>query len=203
MVFSGAGGDLRVSLTTKRHPVDIASLTPIVLQDPAGGPPALNMFQAYFERSDAVNYGALLLFNQPMGIPLRPVVQTYGLGDTFSTNGTMQALQGATGLPVAAPIPGCSDAMGNLVMPQPMSCMNAWPGPPRDAMGHPMAPWGTPLPAMNNITTSNGQTTALLVESDPMGAYDGHFVLFNDPVIKNRVVTFLGSATTATASVRP
>ena len=103
IVLSGAGGDLRLSLRNKRNPVDIASLIPVVLQDSDGGP-ALDMLKAYFERSDAVNYGGLMLYNLPTGVMLRPLVQTYGLGDTYSPNATMQALAGSIGLPVVGPV---------------------------------------------------------------------------------------------------
>ena len=40
--------------------------------------PRCNLFQAYFERSDAVNYGPRVLQTRPMGAPLRPVLMTYG-----------------------------------------------------------------------------------------------------------------------------
>jgi pimeloyl-ACP methyl ester carboxylesterase len=175
-VLSGAGGDLRVSLTTKRHPVDIASLLPIGLQELSvdAGHPVLQLFQMYFERSDAVNYGPMILYNQPMGVPLRPIVQTYGLGDTYSSNGTMRALASSIGLQAALPIPGGTDA---------------WPS------------MGVTLPVMNNVATSNGMTTAILLESDPMGAYDGHFVLFNDPTLKARVMNFLASVAAGMPSV--
>jgi pimeloyl-ACP methyl ester carboxylesterase len=175
-VLSGAGGDLRFSLTTKTQPVNIAGLVPVVLGEPGGADhPAMQLFQAFVERSDAVNFGARLLADRAMGVALRPLVMTYGLGDTYSTPATMQALATAIGLPAAAPIPGG---------------MNQWP-----------TGTGVTLPAMNNVDTGSGSTTALLLESDPMGAYDGHFVLFRDAALRAQVLTFIATATDGTARV--
>ncbi|MDB4932713.1 MAG: hypothetical protein JWM10_5197, partial [Myxococcaceae bacterium] len=175
MVFSGAGGDLRVSLTTKVRPIDVASLVPAVLQDPearGAGHPVLNVLQTFFERSDAVNYGRLLLVDRPMGMGARPVLMTYGLGDTYSSVGTMQALAATLGLPAAGNIPGG---------------MNAWP---------PGA--GLPFPVMNNLSGA----TAALLEVDPGSAYDGHFVAFRDRELNERVLRFLATAAQGAAVIR-
>jgi len=178
-VLSGAGGDLRASLSTKRRPLDIAALTPLVLEDPAAsdtGHPVLNLLQSYFERADAVNFADALLRNRPEPLPLRPVVMTYGLGDTFSPPATLQALAVALGVPAAGPVPG--GAM-------------AWPP------GSPL-----PLPLRDNFVGARGQrTTAALLEADPAGAYDGHFVLFRDPPIARRVAHFLATAAAGAAVV--
>lgn len=177
MVFSGAGGDLRLSLTTKTNPVNIAGLTPLLLGEAAGAEhPALQLFQAFIESADAVNYGLRLTLDRPMGVPLRPFVMTYGLGDTFSTPATMQAFATSMSIPAAAPIPGG---------------MNQWP-----------AGMGIPLPAMNNYSTGMGSTTGVLLEADPMGMYDGHFVLFRDMTLRQRVLGFIGTASEGMAVVR-
>lgn len=176
-VLSGAGGDLRMSLTTKTRPVNIAGLVPLLLGEPGGADhPALQMLQAFIERSDAVNFGARLLADRPMGVMARPLVMTYGLGDTYSTPATMQALASSIGLPVAAPIPGG---------------MMAWP-----------QGTGVMLPVSNNVNTGSGSTTAILLEVDPLGAYDGHFVLFRDATLRNRVAGFIATASEGMASVR-
>ncbi len=176
MVFSGAGGDLRETLVTKQNPVDIADLTPYVLEDSPvdSSHPVLNMFQAFFERSDAVNYGGFLLQKLPTGITARPLVQTYGIGDTFAPDPTMQAVASAIGLSAAGSVPG----------------PNPWP-----------SATGLALPVSNNVVTSAGTVTAALLEANPMGAYDGHFVLFDNPAIQTEVMHFLGTATTGTATI--
>lgn len=176
MVFSGAGGDLRLSLTTKRHPIDIASLVPVVLQDPdarSAGHPVLNLLQAFFERSDAANFGHLVLAQRPTGVAARPVLQTYGLGDTYSTPPTMQVIAGTLGLPAAGAIPGGADA---------------WP-----------PGMGLAFPVSNNLSG----VTAALLEADPAGAYDGHFVLFRDRPLHDRVMRFLASAAAGSAVIPP
>jgi hypothetical protein len=176
-VLSGAGGDLRVSLTTKTRPVDIASLVPLALQEPGAdsGSPPLQIFQAFFERSDAVNYGRAILGAPIMGVNPRPIVQVFGLGDSYSTVPTQQALASTIGSPAANPIPGG---------------MNGWPS------------MGVDLPIVNNFPTAMGGVTAALLESDPMGAYDGHFVLFNDAPLQLRVMRFLASAANGMPAVR-
>ncbi len=177
MVFSGAGGDLRLSLTNKVRPIDIASLVPVVLQDPDGrsaAHPALNVLQMFFERSDAVNYGRLALLDRPMGMAARPVVMTYGLGDSYSPPATMRTVASTLGAPTAGTIPGG---------------MNAWP--PAPAMG-------LPFPVMNNL---NGATAALL-QVDPGSAYDGHFVVFRDAELNARVLRFLATAAQGAAVIR-
>lgn len=177
LVFSGAGGDLRLSLTTKVRPIDIASLVPVVLQDPDGrssAHPALNILQTFFERSDAVNYGRLALLDRPMGVAARPTVMTYGLGDSYSPPATMRTVASTLGVPTAGSIPGG---------------MNAWPPPP--AMG-------LPFPVMNNL----GGATAALLQVDPGSAYDGHFVVFRDSELNARVLRFLATAAQGMAVIR-
>jgi len=176
MVFSGAGGDLREALVTKQSPVDLANLTPYVLQDaPVDAThPALNLFQAFIERSDAINYGGALLQNLPMGAKARPLLQTYGIGDTYTPAPTLQAVAQAIGLNAAGPVLGTSP----------------WPS------GTPLA-----LPVTNNFETSSGSVTAALIEGDPMGAYDGHFILFDNPTIETRVMKFLGTAQAGMATI--
>ena len=50
-------------------------------------------------------------------------------------------------------------------------------------------------------TTTTGNVTAALLEADPMGAYDGHFVLFDDPPLQTEVFQFLGTAATGTPTI--
>jgi pimeloyl-ACP methyl ester carboxylesterase len=177
MVYSGAGADLRLSLVSKKSPVDIADLTPYILEDSAVDQthPALNLFQAFFERADAENYGGLLLSSLPTGIAARSLVQTYGLGDTYAPIPTLQAMASAIGLNAAGSVPGSPP----------------WPS----AMG-------IALPVTGNVQTSSGTVTAALLEADPMGAYDGHFVLFDNPALQGEVMQFLGTAQSGTATIQ-
>jgi pimeloyl-ACP methyl ester carboxylesterase len=173
VVLSGAGGDLRASLTTKRRPIDIASAVPVVLQEAAvsTGHPALNLLQAFFERSDAVNYGRLVLAQRPEGIPARPVFMSYGLDDTYSTIETQQALAGTLGLPVARERPAAS----------------TWPGEAGLSS----------LPFMNNAFG----TTAGLLQALPAMGRDGHFVIFDDERLRRRAHVFIATASRGAAVI--
>jgi hypothetical protein len=99
VVLSGNGGDLTQSLLTKTNPIDIAGVLPYALLDYDGEGhlgagqyhPALALFQAFFERVDPVNYAWRLQREPLAGDPGRHVFMTYGLGDTYSTEPTMQA----------------------------------------------------------------------------------------------------------------
>lgn len=166
IVLSGAGGDLRVSLLTKRQPIDIASAVPVVLQETgvSSGHPALNLFQAFFDRADAANYGGLLLARRPMGVPARPVFMSYGLDDSYSTIETQQVLAGTIGLPVASDRPAAS----------------MWP--PAGSL--------SPLPFMNNAFG----TTAGLLQGQPPTGRDGHFVIFDVPTLRRRAHMFMATA---------
>lgn len=173
IVLSGAGGDLRVSLLTKRQPIDIASAVPVVLQETgvSSGHPALNLFQAFFEVSDAANYGGLMLARRPMGVPARPVFMSYGLDDTYATIETQQVLAGTMGLPVASDRPAAS----------------MWP-PPASLSA---------LPFMNNAFG----TTAGLLQGQPPTGRDGHFVIFDVPTLRRRAHVFMATASRGMAVI--
>lgn len=107
VILSGNGGDLTQSLLNKTEPIDIAHVVPFALLDPDrdGGlttrdfHPALAIFQAYFERSDPVNFGRGL--RNPPG---RHVFMTYGLDDSYSPEPTMQAYSLSAGFTVVEPV---------------------------------------------------------------------------------------------------
>ena len=112
VLLSGAGGDLTQSLLTKTEPVDIAGIVPFALLDPAPDGsltagdfhPALALWQAYFETVDPVNYGRRLRREPVDGIPGRHVFMSYGLGDTYSTEPTLQAYSLSIGLPLVGSV---------------------------------------------------------------------------------------------------
>ena len=58
------------------------------------------------------------------------------------------------------------------------------------------------LPARNNYNNGMTMVTALTLQSNPMGAYDGHFVLFRDTALQAKVMRFLGSAALGMAEVQ-
>lgn len=153
-LLSGNGGDLTQSLLNKTEPVDIAGILPFALLDPtgdgrlAGGHfhPALAIFQAYFDPVDPVSY-ARRVHREPVGDrPLQHVFMTYGLGDSYSPEETMQAYSLAAGLTAVEPV---------LV-----------------DYGLPTA--ATPL--SGNVTRGAEAWTIGLRQYIPEGGVDGHFV---------------------------
>lgn len=111
VLLSGLGGDLTESLLTKTEPVDIASVVPIALLDPdANGAlvvgdyhPALALIQAFYERVDPVNFGRRMWRDPREGDLGRHVFQTWGRGDRFSPERTMNAFARSAFLPMVAP----------------------------------------------------------------------------------------------------
>ncbi len=112
VVLSEAGGDLTQSLLHKTQPVDIAHLVPYALLDVDGSGnlaigdynPALALFQMFFERSDAVNYARRYVHDVPTGAPGLHVFATYGMGDHYTPEATLQAFGLAAGFPFVRPI---------------------------------------------------------------------------------------------------
>jgi hypothetical protein len=99
VVLSGNGGDLTQSLLHKSNPIDIAAVLPYALLDYNGEGhltagefhPAVALFQMFFEPVDPVNYAWRLVRSPLPGDPGRHVFMTYGLGDTYSPEETLQA----------------------------------------------------------------------------------------------------------------
>ena len=112
VVLSGNGGDLTQSLLTKTQPVNIARVLPLALLDfdgtgaLSGGEwhPVLGLFQQYFDSVDPVNYARRFAYEPPTGDLGRHLFMTYGPGDTYSTEATMQSLSRAAGFPIVRPV---------------------------------------------------------------------------------------------------
>jgi len=110
VLLSGAGGDLTESLLTKTRPVNIAGAVPLALLDPDGSGnlvagdqhPALALFQMYYESVDPVNYGRYY-HREPPDMMGRHVFMTFGIGDTFTPEQTMQAFARSASLPQVMP----------------------------------------------------------------------------------------------------
>lgn len=110
-VLSGNGADLVQSLLNKHEPIDIAVVVPAVLADPGPNPaspavdefhPALQIFGAYFDGVDPLNFGPILA-NPPMGGPSAHLFATVGEDDTYSPENTLIAAVRATSLDVVPP----------------------------------------------------------------------------------------------------
>lgn len=160
VVLSGIGGDLTLSMQHKRSPVDIAAVVPYALADAdaegrlAVGSfhPVLAIFQAFFDRVDPVNH-ARRLYRDPPGAGLH-VMATWGLGDTFAPDRTVQSYAVAARLPLVTPVltrksDGAVETFG--------------------------LPTVDP-PAMGNLTVADEPRTIGLRQYEPAMGEDGHFV---------------------------
>ncbi len=157
VLLSGNGGHLTTSLLTKENPVNIKAVLPFALLDPAPNNPdelageafhpMLALFQTYFDRVDPLNF-ARRVHSAPSDLAPEGhhVFMTYGLTDTYSTEGTMEHYARAAALPLVLPV------LANLSLIE------------RDA----------PLSA--NIPFASVDRTIGLRQYDPSSGEDGHFV---------------------------
>lgn len=175
VVLSEAGGDLTQSLLHKTQPFDIARIVPLALLDFGGDGslavgdynPALSLFQMYFERADAVNLARRLARDVPTGAPGIHVFATYGLGDHYTPEATLQAFAGAGGFPFVRPI---------LTDPMVFN-----PGNQADA------------PLMGNVALATGSFTFGMRQYMPPAGVDGHFVALQSTDGRADVTAFISA----------
>ena len=173
-VFSGAGAHLVSSLLHKTSPVDATVGMALILQEPWDSltrtgidHPILNLFQAYFDRSDAENYNRLLAYDAvDSGTHF---LQTFGLGDTYSPVDTLEAFARAS---VASTV-------------RPVLAATGSGAPDVDA------------PVTGNLHRPGGNFTAVVSQHDPSQGEDGHFVAFDEPDANRRVIQFFATAATS------
>ncbi len=93
-VLSGAGGLLIESLLKKTSPVNVAGIVKFLAGETkmTRTHPLLNLFQIYFDRVDPVNYGHRLFWEFDPNVGAKHVLQTYGLGDTYTPPRSIEAL---------------------------------------------------------------------------------------------------------------
>jgi hypothetical protein len=154
-VLSGTGGHLATSLLTKTSPVNIAAVIPLGLLDPdddfnlAAGDynPALSIIQMVFDRADPINYARRVRRSPTDVLPTgMHVMMTYGVGDTFSTEETLQAYARA----------GFFTHVEPVIVDFGLPLANA--------------------PLMNNATVGGMPRTIGMRQYTPSGDTDGHFV---------------------------
>ncbi|MBI2897445.1 MAG: hypothetical protein HYY06_28055 [Deltaproteobacteria bacterium] len=180
-VLSGAGAFLVDSLLNKTSPVDATFGISLMLQEPQDDllrigreHPVLNLFQWYFDRSDALNYGKLLVREPAPEMTATHFLQTYGLGDTYSPPETLAAFARASYAGPVNPVLEEIDAFSGTVDAPVTSNFNC-PGSP--------------------------DCTAVVAQYDPAGAYDGHFVVFDDPDASRQAASFFGTAATSVEGI--
>ncbi len=103
-IFSGAGSLLTLGILNKTSPVNAKSALEFLLGEPLStSHPVMIIWQWYFDASDPVNYGPLLVRNPPAGVSRKHVFMSWGQGDTFSPEPTLNVTAKVIGLPVVNP----------------------------------------------------------------------------------------------------
>ena len=173
-VLSGEGASLVDALLSKTSPVNIPAVLPFVLVEPggvSGAHPVLSLLQNAIDVADPLNHGrAIAAAPTPAGA--KHVLVPFGLKDTFTPSIVQKTFVIASGIGLAASPAG--------VAPEPIEGASA-----------------TPVPAGGNL--AGGSVTAFARQYAP-AQYDGHFVVFQDPIAKRDAARFLADVT---ANVTP
>jgi len=157
-VFSGQGASLLDALVTKKAPIDLSSLTWILLSETSptavdAWHPALSLLQWWEDPADPLHFAAATT-----RLP-RNVLMTFGTKDTYTPHATQVTFLAAAGL--------------------------AFVGSDLETFG------GTPLAsAQGNIDIGGVKATAVVRQYAP-GAYDGHFVAFENDTARADITKFL------------
>ena len=173
-VLSGAGAGLIYSLLDKTSPINIsAGVRALLGENPQtridSNHPVLNLLQHYFDRADAVNYGHLLWRKPLQNIPAKHILQTYGIGDTFTPEDSITTLAFVMGVEHAGTvIKSISGLTTNSLK----------------------------FPVKGNKTSGGNKITAVFTQYKPADGKDGHFVLFNNSDAIKHFTHFLGSLIT-------
>lgn len=188
-VLSGNGGSLVHALLTKTNPVNLAGALPLVLQDPTpqgtlamqDAHPVLSLLQHWIDPAEPLNF-ARAVAREPLASQTpKHVLQTFGLGDTYSPPKTMAAYALAAELSLA-PHPSGVSPSGDDVIPG---------RTPADA------------PVSGNVTVDGTSVTAVVRQYALASDSDGHFVVFDVSVANQDVVNFLSAVASGTSPSVP
>ena len=169
-ILSGAGAGLALGLLDKTSPVNSPEALKLALQDPnvSTNHPVINLIQGYFDPVDPINFAPYLGTLQRPGVTQgMNVFHVFGLLDTYSPPSGMKALARALRATYLGPI---LDDLGG----------------------------GVTLKASGSVSANRrvGEESFTVVgrQYDPMGAYDGHFVLSRDARAQRDMLEFLQTA---------
>jgi hypothetical protein len=173
VLFSGQGASLIDALLGKHSPVDIAAALPYALEDIelvngvpalAGGNyhPVLSLLQTYLDRSDPLNYASSIAASPPTGATGHHVFQVYGQKDTYAPPVTEATYAAAARLGIA----------------------------PHDSSATSPDDLGTEATAGISGNLNGNKLTGVVRQYAP-AAYDGHFVVFDNPAAKADATSFL------------
>lgn len=172
VVLSGEGASLMDALLTKKKPVDVSSILPVVFQDASidGNHPVPALLQNALDPADPLDHAAAMTMVPPLGVLSKHVFQPFAQGDTYSPPITQLTYAFAAALGVAAP-------PASVTMQDPIL----------------MSAGYKPVPVSGNAIVKTKPYTAALREYPP-GIADGHFVAFGDADAKADVDRFLAEA---------
>ena len=175
-VLSGAGSYLTEGILHRTSPVNAAaSLTAIIGEPIGGGHPLMVIWQTFFDRIDPINYDAPMLRRPPPGRSSKHVLMTWGQGDTYSPESTLNFTARALGLDLAQPVVSSINGLGTVARPV----------------------------SLNRTGGDGVSRTAVLVQYQSNGAYDGHFVSTRNPSAVSDWTNFLASAALTGTPVVP
>ena len=161
--LSGSAGNLLYTFIYKTEPFNILvgiglinglSMSEIDSFDFGIYHPLLTLIQVFIETADPINYSPFWFDRVVEGIPVKHILMTEGMDDSFSPPLGIEALA----------IAGALDPINPLVA---------------DIQGYELQGM-TPIdpPVRNNISTSEGKITAGLLQYPIDPDYDGHFVSY-------------------------
>ncbi|MFT7625138.1 MAG: hypothetical protein ACI9WU_004329, partial [Myxococcota bacterium] len=181
VLLSGAGGGLVESLLNKTEPVNVPAGVQLAVREdslPGATHPVLSLMQQYFDPVDNANYGALLTQTPPDTVsPPHNSLVIYGQNDTFTPAGTTRILADVMRLNIIAP----------AIQTGPGEPFEGYLGedPETDKVIEP------PVGADFNI--GEDAVTQGLLQYQPDGDYNGHFVLFRHPAAQKQAREFFAS----------
>jgi hypothetical protein len=168
VVLSGEGASLIDALVTKKNPVDVADVLPVVLEDAKvdASHPVLALLQNDLDRADPLNHALALVTTPVAAATQKHVFQPYGQGDTYAPPVTQKTFAIAAGLQEAAAPAGVT----------PDQVFSSAP---------------LPVPASGNVTVGGKPITAILRQYAPSSTYDGHFVAYDNATAEADVDRFI------------
>lgn len=174
-VLSGTGAHLLLTLLRKDSEFNIPALLELALNDPDYGTldefhPVLTLVQTYIEPADPLSYVRAYLREPPAGNGPKNLFLSYGVGDSFTPNLTTRSLAAAVGV---APAGEVYDAYEAMELAGPVS---------------PLTP-----PVCENVETTAGAATAVVVQYRPRSGEDGHFVVFDNMIARRQSTAFLAT----------
>jgi hypothetical protein len=179
-VLSGNGASIGDSLVAKTSPINIAASLPLLLggdsewNDPGvlraqSFHPVLTLVSQWIDPADPLHFARLAARSPEGNRTPKQLLQTYGLGDTYSPTVTLRQYALAAGLDQAPPDPSAA---------------------PPDDLGIP----AETTAVQGNLTVGTGSFTLVVRQYGPPAGTDGHFVAFDQPSANQDVVAFLALA---------